>query len=172
MPFIIVPCAYSAEVGKMIGIWFSFSSDLRGNQKFRKRVWNYIFYLIAWNLLGFAELFIDTIFLELTKYLMENDVQIQWLVAFVIPVFRGAFEWILPKFFNKALGYKKGWTKLDEDFPATFAIETQITDLFTLYVAVRLVNADQFTVAVILGVEFCINLFHCFRIIRLLSLSS
>ena len=98
---------------------------------------------------------------------MENDVKVQWLMAFIIPIFPAFFEWILPKPFNKSLGYKKGCTKLDEDVPATFAMETQITDNFTMYVTVRLGSAGQFTVLCILGVQFCVNLFKCFRIIRL-----
>ena len=167
MPFWVLICAYPGDVIKVSTIWFLFPRDLRKNIELRNRLKFFVIYSLTWSLLGFAEMFMDMIFFELTKYQMENDVEVQWLMALVIPIFRGFFEWLLPKPFNKALGYKKGWTKLDEDVPATFAMETQITDLFTLYVAVRLGSAEQFTVLCILGVEFCLNLFTCFRIIRL-----
>ena len=167
MPFWVSICSYLGNFFQLTTIWFLFPRDLRQNIEFRNRLKAYFIYICTWNCIGLAEIFMDTIFIELTKYQMENEVEVQWLMAFVIPIFRAFFEWILPKFFNKALGYKKGWTKLDEDIPATFAMETQITDIFTLYVAVRLGSAGQFTVLCILGVEFCLNLFACYRIIRL-----
>ena len=167
MPFWILIVAQAGDAIKLAIVWFLFPRDLRQNKEFRNRLKFYIIYFLTWNFIGYAEILMDLIFFELTKYQMENEVEVQWLMAFVIPIFRGCFEWLLPKPFNKALGYKKGWTKLDEDVPATFAMETQITDIFTLYVAVRLGSAEQFTVLCILGVEFCLNLFTCFRIIRL-----
>ena len=93
--------------------------------------------------------------------------EVQWLMALMIPLFRGFMEWVLPKFFHKALGYKDGWTKLDEDEPATFSMETMIANVFALYVAVRLGWANQSTVISILVVEFTINLFYCLRIIKI-----
>ena len=167
MPFWVSICSYLGNFFQLTTIWFLFPRDLRQNIEFRNRLKAYFIYICTWNCIGLAEIFMDTIFIELTKYQMENEVEVQWLMAFVIPIFRAFFEWILPKPFNKALGYKKGWTKLDADVPATFAMETQITDIFTMYVAVRLGSAGRFTAFCILGVEFCLNLFACFRIIRL-----
>ena len=42
-----------------------------------------------------------------------------------------------------------------------------INQVYTIYVAVRLSSADTFTGACILGVEFLINLYSCFKIIRM-----
>lgn len=167
MPFWVIFAGYPADACKFITIWFSVSKELRQDQKVRKRLKYYILYLVTWNLILFMEIFMDYMFVTLTMLDKEDGYSVQWLMAFIIPLCRGVFEWLLPKPFHKALGYKKDWTKLDEDVPATFAMETQIADIFTLFVAIRLGSAEQFTVICILGVEFCINLFHCFRIIQL-----
>ena len=167
MPLWLLLVGYPADACKFITIWFSVSKELRKDQKVRKRLKYYILYLFAWNLILIMEFFMDFMLVTLTTLDKESGYPVQSLMAFIIPLCRGVFEWILPKPFHKALGYKKDWTKLDEDVPATFAMETQIADIFTLYVAIRMGSAEQLTVICILGVEFCINLFHCFRIIQL-----
>ena len=167
IPWILVPCFYLSNFVAFASLWFHFPKELRLDKKFGKRLKSYIYYLLLWNLIAFAEITMDTIFVELTNYENNSGMEVQWLMALVIPLFRGLFEWLLPKFFHKALGYKEGWTKLDEDEAATFAMETQIADVFALYVAVRLGWAKQSTVLCILVVEFTINLFYCLRIIKL-----
>ena len=152
---------YISMFANWVFIWFYLSKNHRDDTKYKKRIRNYILYLFLWNLIGIQELFLDGIFAQLTS------MNFQFLMALIIPLFRRFNEWILPKFFNKALGYKEGWTKLDEDTPATFGMEVAIADVYAFYVAVRLGWAEPFTVYCILGVEFAINLFYCFRIIRL-----
>lgn len=167
MPYGEIPCFYSAMLITWATIWFHFPKDLRADAKFRKRLKNYLFYLICWNLIGIQEVMLDFIFLGLTTYGDEIGWELQWLMSLIIPMFRGLNEWMFPKFFNKAIGYKDGWTKLDEDVPATFSMEIQIADVYALYVAVRLGWARKLTVVCILVVEFLINFYYCVRIIQL-----
>ena len=140
-----------------------FPTEKRNDPDFKTRLNNYVYYLLVWSLIPWQELFMDTIFTLLTSY------DLQFLMALVIPLFRSFVEWILPKFFNKACGYKKGWTKADENEPATFCMETMIAQAYSMYIAVRLTmfSPETRTTGCILGVEFLINLYHCFQIIRI-----
>ena len=128
---------------------------------------NYVYYQFVWTILVYQKPIMDRIFGILTALQYEKGIQVQWLMSFVIPAFRRLVEWILPKFFNKAVGYKPGWTIDQENEPATFCMETMINLVYTIYVAVRLSSSDTFTGACILGVEFLINLYYCFQIIRM-----
>ena len=139
---------------------------LRSDRLFKKRLKNYLFYLFLWSIIGYQEPIMDNIFTMLTDY-QNNGIPVEWMMAFIIPAFRRLVEWLLPKFFNKAVGYKEGWTKIDENESATFCMETMITQSYTIYVAVRLSAADITTGGMILGVEFLINLYSCVQIIQL-----
>ena len=168
MPMVDMLCGFFFQIPSIcISIWYGFPADLRKQPEFRYRLKQYLVYTLVWSCIGFMELVMDIIFQSLTTYEMETGIQTQWLMCFVIPIVRGLFEWVLPKPFNKAVGYKKGWTKVDEDEAATFALETQIADLFALYVAVRLGWAFKLTVYCVLGEAVLENLYSCFKIIRL-----
>ena len=138
-----------------------FASELRKDPDYKTRIRSYVYYLFFWSIIAWQEWILDVIF-EITK-----AYQVPYLISLVIPAFRRLDEWILPKCFNKAVGYKKGWTKKDENEAATFCLETQITQVFTIYVAVRLSSADIFTGCCILGVELLINLYSCIQIIQM-----
>ena len=168
MPFVDLLCHLFFETPcRAVMIWFAFSNDQRKQPGFRRRIKYYLYYYFTWALIAFMEMVMDMIFQSLTAYEMETGMQVQWLMCFVVPIVRGLFEWVLPKVFNKAIGYKEGWTKLDEDEAATFALETQITDLFSLYVAVRLAWASKLTVYCVLGEAVLENLYSCMKIVRL-----
>ena len=138
-----------------------FPRQLRADPKFKTRLNNYVYYQFFWSIIAFQEYAMDMIFETLKAF------QVPFLMAIVIPAFRRLVEWILPKFFNKAVGYKKGWTKRDENEAATFCLETLITQVYTIYVAVRLSSADILTGCCILGVELLINLYSCIQIIQM-----
>ena len=112
MPLISLPWFYLANFTAFAALWFHFPKDLRLDKKFRKRLKNYILYLFMWNLIAIQELMLDVIFHQLTVFENKSGMEVQWLMALMIPLFRGLMEWVLPKFFHKALGYKDGWTKL------------------------------------------------------------
>ena len=139
-----------------------FPLEKRNDPEFRKRLNNYVCYLVLWSLIPFQVMAMDIIYYTLTS------MNLQWAMALVIPLFRSVVEWMLPKFFNKAVGYRKGWTKLEENEPATFCLETQIAQAYSIYIAIKLSSFSPYTLtsASILGVEFLINLYHCFQIIR------
>ena len=138
-----------------------FPRELRNDPDYKTRIRSYVYYLFFWSIIAWQEWIMDVIFEMIKAY------QVPYLMSIVIPAFRRLDEWILPKFFNKAVGYKKGWTKKDENEAATFCLETYITQVFTIYVAVRLSSADIFTGCCILGVELLINLYSCTQIIQL-----
>ena len=165
------PMPFGELPGGMLGWYITifvlravfFPAEKRKDPDFKNRLNNYVYYLIVWSLIPWQELFMDGIFTLLTSY------DVQFLMALVIPLFRSFVEWILPKFFNKACGYKKGWTKAEENEPAAFCLETQIAQAYSMYIAVRLTmfSPENLTTGCILGVECLINLYHCFQIIRI-----
>ena len=139
-----------------------FPPEKRNDPKFRTRLNSYAWYLVLWSLIPFQVPTMDIIYFTLTS------MNLQWAMALVIPLFRKLVEWMLPKLFSKAVGYRKGWTKLEENEPAAFCLETQIAQAYSVYIAVKLssFSPDNLTTAGILGVEFLVNLYHCFQIIR------
>ena len=93
----------------------------------------------------------------LKNYQNEQGMQLQWVMAFLIPISRGIYERIQPKLFNKAAGH--------ENEPARYCMEIEIAVSYALYVTVRLASADESTTNWILGVEFCLNLWSTLQII-------
>ena len=94
---------------------------------------------------------------ENTNYQYDHGRPVQWTMAFIIPMCRLLYEWILPKVFYKAAGH--------DNMGASFAMETSIGVFYALYVTVRLASAEESTANWILGVEFCINFFITIQII-------
>ena len=83
----------------------------------------------------------------------------QWIIAFIIPIFRGFYEWILPKFFNRAAGH--------QNEASTFFLECNIGCHWAFYVTVRLASADELAENWMFGVEMCINFCYAFQIVFL-----
>ena len=142
-----------------------FPSELKRDPKYKERLKGAISYGFVQIIIIQQEPILDSIFTMLTDY-QTNGISAQCLISVIIPAFRRIVEWILPKFFNKAVGYQKGWTKLDENEAATFCMETWINIQYTHYIAIRLSHSYISTQVCILGVEFCINLYYCIQIIR------
>ena len=157
MPFAPLPCGCIAAFSMYITIWFGFSAELRSQEEFRKRLMSLMFYMAIITTIVLHHIILDAILHLLKVYEYENGIQVQWILAFIIPISRGFYESVLPKIINKAAG--------NENEAASFAMETQIGCWYAMYVTVKLVTADQSTGNWILGVEFCINLWHAFQII-------
>ena len=157
-----MPC-YSAYCGvihyfiRCLVIWFGFPGELRNQDAFRTRLKPFMYYLAIESTIKYQLILIDIVFRELKRYEYENGIQIQWIAAFVIPIFRRFYEWVLPKPFNRAAG--------PDNDAATFYLETHIGSTYVIYVTVRLVHADAYMAYWILGVEFCINLCYALRIV-------
>jgi len=99
----------------------------------------------------YQEVLIDII------YNFLDDNKDEWLLAFIIPIFRGFYQWLVPKVFNRAAGR--------ENVAATFYMETFIGCSYALYVTVILTLADEYAANLILGVEMCINFCYTLQII-------
>jgi hypothetical protein len=151
MPFFKMPCGLIGFVSLFVAIWFGFPEELRTQPVFRKRLKSYILYIATVFTIPYQEVLLDLIF----YFLKDNEGL--WILAFIIPIFRGFYEWVLPKLNNRAAGR--------ENVAATFYMETYIGCVYFIYVTVGVASADEFTAYLILGVEMCINFSYTLQII-------
>ena len=54
----------------------------------------------------YQEILADKILQQLTIFENENGIQVQWIMAIIIPTFRRFFEWILSKVCSTAAGHE------------------------------------------------------------------
>ena len=151
MPWFKLPCGWSGFFTLCLAIWYGFPSELRTQPEFRTRLKSYIAYIAICFTIPYQEILLDTI------YLFLNANEVPWFLAFIIPIFRGFYEWVLPKVFDRAAGRK--------NLAATFYMDTYIGCIYGLYVTVRLAYADESTENWMLGVEMSINFCYALQII-------
>ena len=151
MPWFKLPGGLSGFFTLCLAIWYGFPSELRTQPKFRTRLKSYIAYIAICLTIPYQEILLDTI------YLFLNANEVPWFLAFIIPIFRGFYEWVLPKVFDRAAGRK--------NLAATFYMDTYIGCIYGLYVTVRLAYADESTENWMLGVEMSINFCYALQII-------
>jgi len=161
MPFLPIVPGWIANISLMVAVWLGFPSELRSHSQFRKRLTSFLLYLAISFTIFFQHIFIDVIWGQLWAYENQNGVKVQWLLAFILPVCRGFYGWILPKVFNKAAGH--------ENEAAGFFLETFIGCKYAFFVTVRMVNANDFVTYWIVAVEFCINLGYALQLILMHS---
>ena len=157
MPYVTVPGALFHRIPLFVAVWFGFRREFRCEPNFIKRFMSFVVYKILTVSITYQEAVTDKILVQLTIFENENGIQVQWLLAIIIPTFRGFFEWILPKVFSTAAG--------NENEAAWFFMESSLACRYAVYVTVRLVSVDASTVYWMLGVELCINLYYALRII-------
>ena len=165
IPYADHVCKFSSRIGTMIAVWYGFSNDMRKKPEFRNRIKNYFFYYLWWIVIEIQMEMLSMICHKLGIRQAASGLPLQWLMAFLIPMCRELNQWILSKILVKVLGYQE--LLMDENQPATFAMEASLSISFALYVTVILSYTTKLTVACTLIVEFGINLFHSVRIIRL-----
>ena len=159
MPNYSIPCGYIGLFCLMVAIWFGFPKGQRNRPEFKKRLKTYLCYCLIVTTVNIQQVLLDGIFSQLTTYEYENGTQVQWVIAIIIPIFRGFAEWLLPKVFMKAAGH--------ENDDARFSLESWIGITYGLYVTVRLAASEESTENWTLGIEMSINFYYALRIIWL-----
>ena len=151
MPFIALFGGLLSWGVQPILIWFLLPSHLKAQKDFRKKVWFYILYQVVWMLIHLQLSVLSSIF-------QMFPVNLQWLMAILIPSFRLLDEWILSKIVYKMAG--------DDCDNAKVLLSTAVLMKFGLYVAILLASASELTVWCILVVDLVLHLKSCFQIAR------
>ena len=157
MPGYIVYSGAIGIVSMYMAFWFGFAGELRSQEEVRTRLTSFIIFLAITLTIPYQQALLDHLFTALKHYEDENGIQVQWLIAFVIPISRAFYEWALPKSFETAAGHYND--------AVTFYLDTSIGCCYALYVTVRLVHATDFVEYMMFGVEFFINLFNALQLI-------
>ena len=133
-----------------VSLWFEFPYRLRNIPAYRKRL---IIYIIVLGLNGSAMSQYDVVFA--TVSLLPTNMQ--WTLAFVLPLIRGVNIWILDKFIYQAIPCNLQAAK--------FGTLAFIRSTHTLFVAINLANVSKVTLYCILGIEFLLHFYSCYQII-------
>ena len=150
LPFLGVFCVYPFWLVFMVRLWFEFTDYLRKKTKFRRRIQAYMLYMLWLGVMGLQ-------YSGLSGMLAMLPTEIQWIMAIIMPLMREFNSWILTKLTHTASSY--------DNSAAMFAMNTTLSCGYSLYVAITLASATEVTLYSILGVEFTLNLFLCFKII-------
>ena len=84
---------------------------------------------------------------------------LQWIMAILIPFFRKMNTWIVNKFTQRIVG--------PGNEMANFTVASSITSIYILFIAIQLSSATKVTIYSILGVKFALHLKTCYEIISL-----
>ena len=123
----------------LIGVWYLFPTDLRYKKEIQMKIKAYIIYMLWGLIFSFQSDGLSLIF--------ENVLtELQWIIAFLIPLFREINCRIFRKLLNKIIG------RYDEKAHVT--MNTTIDSTYVLFIAIRLSSANDITVYSILSMEF------------------
>ena len=131
-----------------VSLWFEFPKRLRKNRIYRKRILFYITAL-AW------------IFLTIAQYdcLIMLPSDFQWFLSIILPALWTINIWIIDNIIYKVVPYDCQEAKI-----CNLAF---IRSIHTTYVAIILANVTECVLYSILGIEFFVQIYSCYEIVRL-----
>jgi hypothetical protein len=88
MPFGSFPCGYIGLVCVYFAVWFLFPPEIRNRPKFKKKLKYFMAYVVLWCTFPYQDMVLDTIFVKAKNYQKEHGVQVELIMAFLIPLFR------------------------------------------------------------------------------------
>ena len=152
IPYTSLACYASAGFCFMT-LWFELPKEARQNTTERKRIKSF-FYMLAYCA------FVRVKFIVLRKMFLQITSNLQWLMAFVLPIAREITYRILYYFSKRAAG--------DEDLEVKASMSILTNVCFSLFIAISIGSvATQISTYCILGIDFMLNVVSCFKIIRL-----
>ena len=156
MPLVGLVAYTCWNIAHFFGIWFMFPFEVR--QDHGKRIWKYILYRL-WFLFMVQQ---KTIFMMMMGKLPSG---FQWILAIALPSIREMNTWVLTKIIKK--------TSLSETSQAqmmilrlTPAISVNISHAFWMAIIISS-QASQMTTRLILAVDFLLNLYSTYVILKL-----
>ena len=133
-------------------LFFWLPYDLILEKEFRTKVYFFILYDIVFFLIHQHFTALSILF----GILPDN---LQWVMAFIIPLSREFNSYLLSKIVGRVAG--------NDNEEANVLLDTTILLVYGMFVAIQLDTANDVTVYMILGVEFCLHVLDCYQIIRL-----
>ena len=134
-------------------LWFEFPNKLRKNQHCRKKIMSFItvLTLIFWTIAQYDFL----AFIVISSWPSDT----QWILAIVLPLLRDINIWVLTNRVSKAMPWNFEAARL--------GTITTVRSINTIYVAIILTNVTAITLYSILGIEFLLHFYSCYKIIKL-----
>ena len=97
MPYGNIFCGYIGIFIKYVAVWFRFPLQLRKHPEFRKKLKFYLLYGGVLITTGMQNIILDKVFVMLTSYQNSHRKNVQWIMAFFIPISRRFYEVVIPK---------------------------------------------------------------------------
>ena len=151
IPFVVF-CGYPMAILIYTILWFEFPYDLRKNNIFRKRLQMYIFSLVWVVVIHFQYSGLSAIFAAL-------PLNLQWIMAIILPILRYINLQVYQKLVEKYAGRDNKMAMIRNNI--SIAID------YSMFIAVMLSSATNITLFIILGFESLLNIYLCFKILRL-----
>ena len=141
----LVTCTFG-----LFGLWFALPSNFLSKADFRRKLRTYMLYYL-WTV-------INGILLEVISFIfMIIPASLQFLVAFMLPTCRAFDKSIRSKVVNK-MG--------QQDETGTILLEISLNATYAFFIAIRLLGAEDTTVAVVVLVDFFLHLRTTYKIIK------
>jgi len=139
-----------------VHLWFEFPSEARKEPSVRRRIRYYFLYRLWFLFYGLQKLTLKIMFDKI-------PIVIQWIMAIIFPLVRELNLWILSKLLEKSANYNST-IGLVPKLTATVAVNI----VHAFFVAMMLANSStEITSYAILAVEFILNLYASYQIIKL-----
>ena len=153
MPFAVVAGGYPMMIFCLGILWFEFPLELRFDKVHRKRICSFILSLL-WTMatMSFQFRVLAILFRNIPK-------ELQWIMAIVLPISRQFNLFIHSKLLKRYSGV--------DNKMAAILIKISVGIGYSLFIAISLASATQMTVFSILGVDFILNLYLCFKILKI-----
>ena len=153
MPFAVVAGGYPMMIFCLGILWFEFPLELRFDKVHRKRICSFILSLL-WTMATMSFQF------RVLAILFRNvPIELQWIMAIVLPISRQFNLFIHSKLLKRYSGV--------DNKMAAILIKISVGIGYSLFIAISLASATQMTVFSILGVDFILNLYLCFKILKI-----
>ena len=139
LPFVGQGCFLLSWMMYLIAVWFMFPAVLRKKKEFRSKMKHYIGFCAWYIIIGLQFMMLSIIYRKL-------PLNLQWIIAIIIPILRSANTQMLTKFVKRMVG--------NNNEMANVVLITSISCTYTLYIAIQITSATDLTVYSLLGINF------------------
>lgn len=143
---------FAAWIFNLFGIWVLIPSDLRGVYEFRQKLQMLLLYLVWWFVVGIQ--------MDGLSFIFENlPSNLQWTIALMLPIAKELNNLVFSKLVFRMAGAE------NELAISTWTI--QMNANYAMFVAIKLAQAEPWTVYAIMAMDFLLNFRTTYQIIQL-----
>ena len=144
------------SITQCIALWFQFPSQLRGKRNVRNRIWTFLLYRLWFRFYAVQALGLKTMMVML-------PLQIQWVMAIILPIHRELNLWVIIKLLEKSTDYTTT-VPLMPKLTATTLCNVGHASFVAMIISSMATDITSYS---ILAVDFMINLLFLHKIIKL-----